>query len=280
MRMSRLHAHRPSPALFISLLALFFALGGVGYAKRVVHLIDGSTIKKGSIQVDRLSARAQRTLKGQKGDPGAKGAAGGQGPQGAQGLQGAQGPQGNPGSYATFSGVAAGGDLTGTYPNPSLAPGTVTSAKFAAGAQAPDAAQLGGMTPDQFVQGFGRFDGSSSGINAGGPPLAIVTIANVGEVDASCGTPALATVAYKNTSGADERVFTDNGSGTTTYDAPLTTGSSGSSVATGTIAGSAKHVTYLVRSGVTTNVVEVFEGVDVSGTSGLCLYYTSRLEQG
>jgi hypothetical protein len=281
--MSRLHAHRPSPALFISLLALFFALGGVGYAKRVVHLIDGSTIKKGSIQVDRLSARAQRTLKGQKGDPGPNGAAGGQGAQGAQGLPGAQGPQGNPGSNATLNGVTAGGDLTGTYPNPSLAPGTVTSAKFAAGAQAPDAAQLGGMTPNQFVQGFGRLDSAAAGINHGGGPSAVMTIPNVGEVDGSCGTPAQASVAYKNTSGNDQHVFTDDGSGAApAYDGALATGSSEPSVATGTTMGSAKHITYLVRdsTGNTTSVVEVFEAVDVSGLLGSCLYYTSRLGQG
>jgi hypothetical protein len=35
-------------------LALFFALGGVGYAKKVVTLINGTQIKRGSIPGDRL----------------------------------------------------------------------------------------------------------------------------------------------------------------------------------------------------------------------------------
>ena len=82
----------PSPAMVVSLISLFFALGGVGYAKKVVHLIDGSTIKKGSIPLDRLSSSARATLKGNRGPQGF------QGPQGPQGLPGAQGPKGDPGS--------------------------------------------------------------------------------------------------------------------------------------------------------------------------------------
>jgi hypothetical protein len=87
--MRRYLGHLPSPAMVVSLIALFFALGGVGYAKKVVHFINGSTIKKGSIQVDRLSSGARAALKGNRGS---------QGLQGVQGLQGAQGPQGAQGS--------------------------------------------------------------------------------------------------------------------------------------------------------------------------------------
>jgi hypothetical protein len=59
--------------MVVSLIALFFALGGVGYAKKVVHLINGSTITKGSIQVDRLSSRARAALTGSRGLQGAQG---------------------------------------------------------------------------------------------------------------------------------------------------------------------------------------------------------------
>jgi hypothetical protein len=49
--MKRLHLRRPSPALVISVLALFVALGGTVYA---ASKINGKTIKAGSIPGNRL----------------------------------------------------------------------------------------------------------------------------------------------------------------------------------------------------------------------------------
>lgn len=127
---------RPSGAMVVALVALFFAVGGVGYAKKVVHLISGSQIKKGSIDLSRLSRAAQAALKGH---------AGAQGPQGAQGPKGDQGPPGP----ATGP---AGGALSGNYPNPSLANGAVDTSNFVSGATAPNAAKLGGIAPSGFWQ--------------------------------------------------------------------------------------------------------------------------------
>lgn len=90
--MRSLSGRVPSPAMVVGLIALFFALGGVGYAKKVVHLINGSTIKKGSIQVDRLSSRARAALKGNHGPQGVQGLQGAQGPTGKEGAQGPAGP--------------------------------------------------------------------------------------------------------------------------------------------------------------------------------------------
>lgn len=66
---------------------------------------------------------------GPRGPEGPKGETGGQGPQGPQGIQGPQGP---PGTDATINGVAAGGDLSGTYPDPEIGAGKVGTTELAA----------------------------------------------------------------------------------------------------------------------------------------------------
>lgn len=97
--------------IILGLLALFLALNGPALAadpaRAARALITGKQIKDGSIQAKDLSKKARITLRGRTGP---------RGPAGAQGVQGPPGP---------IEGVTAGGHLTGTYPNPQIAPGIV-----------------------------------------------------------------------------------------------------------------------------------------------------------
>lgn len=90
--------------MVVACLALIVALGGVAPAAK--RLITGKEIKKQTIGLKHLTKKARNSLRGETG------------------------PQGPPGSDAQFSGAAAGGDLAGSYPNPTIANGALTPAKF------------------------------------------------------------------------------------------------------------------------------------------------------
>lgn len=116
----------PSPAMIVSLIALFVALGGTGYAAATLkaNSVASKQIKNGSIQAADLapsirpskSSRVFRAAvadvvtdpstdinihvvgeKGDKGDPGSNGANGVNGVPGDQGAKGDQGPSGSQG---------------------------------------------------------------------------------------------------------------------------------------------------------------------------------------
>jgi hypothetical protein len=165
----------------VALVALFIALGGTSYAV-TVHTRSSSgrlyacvTGKFGTLNLTRASAvcprgetkiswnrtgrpglqgaqgpRGARGPTGAAGPRGAAGATGAAGPSGAAGATGSAGPAGSPGSIGPKgdpgpSTGPAGGALTGSYPDPGLAAGTVDTPNFASGATAPNAAELGGI---------------------------------------------------------------------------------------------------------------------------------------
>jgi len=95
----------PTPALVISLVALFVALGGTSLA--ATSYIKGTHIKPHSIPKNRLTASAVRELHGARGSRGPQGIEGPQGLQGTQGIEGPKGDTGDIGPSNAYSGYFA-----------------------------------------------------------------------------------------------------------------------------------------------------------------------------
>jgi hypothetical protein len=160
----------------VSLVALVLAASGGAYAAGaassssqlsacVDHLGGGLYLQGRCARHDR---RVTWNIAGRRGAVGPAGASGSTGPTGPSGPSGPQGPQGLQGIQgpAGPSTGAAGGDLAGTYPNPSIASGAVTTAKFAPSAQAPNSSQLGGASPSAYGAVLsGRVNGLTTASN-------------------------------------------------------------------------------------------------------------------
>ena len=125
--MSRVRHHRPSPAIVVSVIALFIVLGGTSFAavtkllpknsvgtKQVIdHSLLKADFKTGQLP---RGAAGPPGAAGAQGPAGATGAQGPQGPAGAQGPQGATGPQGAPGPQGAKGDTGATGGMGPTGP--------------------------------------------------------------------------------------------------------------------------------------------------------------------
>jgi hypothetical protein len=118
---SRLSRFRLTPAFPISLIALFVALGGVGYAAATItggdvknNSLTSKDIKNKSIKKKDLAFNVTSGIQGPQGAPGAQGPAGTPGAQGDPGVPGgtgATGPQGPGGAVGTSAPGTAFSDL-------------------------------------------------------------------------------------------------------------------------------------------------------------------------
>lgn len=106
-------------------IAVFVALGGVGYAATQLprNSVGTKQIKRAAVTPAKLSRAAKSTLAGPAGPEGPRGPAGAQGqrgpagpagqrgPQGSPGDKGERGPAGDPGTARAWAGVEADGGL-------------------------------------------------------------------------------------------------------------------------------------------------------------------------
>jgi hypothetical protein len=120
----------PSPALVMSTLSLFVALGGSAVAAGIVPLAqrartaDSATVAANAKKLGgKTASQIASTMRGPRGEAGAPGIQGNQGPQGPQGPAGPQGPKGDtgpagapgaPGQKGETGPVGAGLKIVGT----------------------------------------------------------------------------------------------------------------------------------------------------------------------
>jgi hypothetical protein len=107
----------------VAYLALMTALGGTSYAAAQLprNSVGSSQIRSGAVGRSELKTGAVRSSDVKDGELRKRDFRAGHLPEGAPGPAGPPGPPGPQGDPGDLAGTPLGGDLTGTFPNPSLA---------------------------------------------------------------------------------------------------------------------------------------------------------------
>jgi hypothetical protein len=201
--MNRLRSHRPSPAMVLALLALFVAMGGVGYAalKLPKNSVGSRQLRANAVTSSKVKDASLRgpDFGGGQVPPGPAGKQGERGPNGVRGLGGDDGPRG-PGP-PSFDGAFA---RDGAFHNVATINGVSVSVRCDPAADPGDHIELfvGATGPDPGFHGWGtRWTGSAlQRVGAGSGYMSVdgVTVAELNVVAQATASGGKYTAFYVN----------------------------------------------------------------------------------